>query len=186
MRPIYVCAFILFSIVLFALGFFITRRLGPPPRVPEPIVRADASSAKDATYEIEGERITLQGGVFEAAAPDSAAVISTRYFGNESYGDLNGDGTEDVAFILTRQTGASGTFYYLTAALKTPSGYQGLSAILLGDRIAPQQTEIRGGMAVANFAVRAEGEPMTTPPSVGVSTYAKVAEGKLVVVPAPR
>ena len=123
------------------------------------------------------------GGVSEVPiAPDAATNITTKYFGNEATGDLNGDGLPDVAFILTQNSGGSGTFYYVVVALKTVDGYQGTNAVLLGDRVAPQTTEIQSGQLVVNYADRKAGEPMTTQPSVGMSTYLTVQGNTLVEV----
>jgi hypothetical protein len=139
---------------------------------------------KDISYDIEGRVITLTNGVSEIeAAPGSAARIITRYFGNESTGDVNNDGTPDVGFLLTQSRGGSGTFYYVVVALKTQDGYVGTNAVLLGDRIAPQSTEIRNGSLIVNYADRRPGEPFTTPPSVGISKVLKVVDGKLSTVP---
>lgn len=136
---------------------------------------------KNVTYVIEGQSVTLTGGRAETvAAPGSASKTATQYFGNETTGDLNNDGMPDVAFLLTQDAGGSGTFYYVVVALKTSDGYQGTNAILLGDRIAPQTTEIREGQLIVNYADRKPDEPMTTQPSVGVSKYLKV-EGTLLV-----
>ena len=135
---------------------------------------------KDARYVIENKQVTLVNGVnVVEAAPGSASKVTTRYFGNEAKGDFNGDGKEDVAFLLTQDTGGSGTFYYVVAAIATASGYQGTNAIILGDRIAPQTTEFRDGKIIVNFADRLPSEPMTAKPSVGVSKYYKVVDGQL-------
>ena len=136
---------------------------------------------KNATYVIEGQPTTLVNGSSTVeSAPGSASQTVTQYFGNEATGDLNGDGVPDVAFILTQSGGGSGTFYYVVAALKTATGYQGTNAVLLGDRISPQTTEINNGQIVVNYADRAAGEPMTTQPSVGVSKYLTVTGTTLV------
>lgn len=136
---------------------------------------------KDASYEVAGQVVTLVNGVSEVeAAPGSAATITTRYFGNEASGDLNGDGASDVGFVLTQSTGGSGTFYYAVAALRTNSGFAGTNAVLLGDRVAPQTTEIRDGVLIVNYVDRNPGEPMTAQPSVGVSKYLHVVDGRLV------
>lgn len=139
---------------------------------------------KDATYMIEGKDVTLINGRAEAAQfPEGASQTVTQYADNNASGDLNGDGTPDIAFLLTQQGGGSGTFYYVVVAVKTPQGYQGTNAILLGDRIAPQTTEIHNGELVVNYAVRKEGEPMTASPSVGVSKYLKIKGMTLVESP---
>lgn len=135
---------------------------------------------KNGTYVIEGQRVTLKDGVAETeAAPGSASKIVTKYFGNELKTDLDGDGREDVAFIVTQTTSGSGTFYYAVAARNTKKGYVGSDGYLLGDRIAPQPTHLsihvrHKYVVVFNYAERAAGEPMSTQPSVGKSTYLKL------------
>lgn len=127
---------------------------------------AGNSDYKAATFLIEGERVAIDGTV-------------TRYFGNEVRADLNGDGVEDVAFIITRSLGGTGTFYYAVAAVKTSAGYVGSDGYFLGDRIAPQSTSMSANprhkqVVVFNYADRAAGEPMVTTPSVGKSVYLKL------------
>ena len=69
-------------------------------------------SYKDIAYTIAGERILLLDGVAETeSAPGSASKITTRYFGNVAEGDLNGDGISDIAFLITQETGGSGTYF---------------------------------------------------------------------------
>ena len=149
------------------------------------VVNTPNSSFKDATYTIEGQSVPLVNGEYAtSSAPGSASQTITKYFGNDATGDLNGDGIPDVGFILTQSSGGSGTFYYAVAALKSGSGYIGTNAILLGDRIAPQTTEIKDGVLIANYADRAPSDPMTTAPSVGVSKLLLVKNGMLVEVPA--
>lgn len=117
-----------------------------------------ARDPKGAEYIIQGERVRLSGNV--------------RYFGNDLKTDLDGDGVEDVVFLITQEPGGSGTFYYVVAALNTKRGYVGSEALMLGDRIAPQTIEKgRGKIVVVNYADRALGEPFTTPPSVGKSIW---------------
>lgn len=137
---------------------------------------------KNVAYLIEGKPVTLVNGVSVVeAAPNSDSTITTTYFGNLAKGDLNGDTIPDLAFLLTQTTGGSGTFYYVVAAIQQPGGgYVGTNAVLLGDRIAPQTTEITNGELVVNYADRGANEPMTTPPSVGVSKYLKIQNGSLV------
>lgn len=139
-----------------------------------------AATHQNATYSIDGQKVKLVDGVSEVeAAPGSASKIVTRYFGNELKTDLDGDGREDIAFILTQEHGGSGTFFYAVAALNTENGYVGSDAYPLGDRIAPQTTNVspnpsHKNVVVFNYADRKPGEPMTTRPSVGTSVYLKI------------
>ena len=135
---------------------------------------------KSAEYVIEGERIKLSNGFAEAQTPPgSASRTVTRYFGNELKTDVNGDGREDVVFLLTQQRGGSGTFFYAVAALNTQAGYVGSDGYLLGDRIAPQSTvespnPRHVNVIVVNYADRRPNEPVTAPPTVNKSVYLKM------------
>ncbi len=122
-------------------------------------------SYKDIEYMIEGKKITLSG--------------EFSYFGNELVTDLNGDARNDVVFLIRQNSGGSGTFYYVVSALQTNNRYLGSDGFLLGDRIAPQTTELSKNpkhktVIVVNFADRGVGEPMTTKPSLGKSVYLKL------------
>ncbi len=124
-----------------------------------------AENYQDAGYLINGERVTIGG--------------ETQYFGNELVTDVDADGRDDVVFLLTHNPEGSGTFYYVVAALHTEDGYLGSDGYLLGDRIAPQTTELsqnprHRNVIVVNYADRAPGEPMTTRPSMGKSVYLKL------------
>lgn len=147
-------------------------------RMREPVVAV--SDHKNVAYFIEGERVQLKNGMAESdTAPGSASRITTRYFGNELKVDLNGDGREDVVFLLAQERGGSGTFFYAVAALNTKEGYRGSDGYFLGDRIAPQSTVVsqnprQKGVVVVNYADRKPGEPMTARPSVGKSAYLKL------------
>lgn len=130
-----------------------------------------AEDYKNATFMIDGVSVGL-------------GAEGTAYFGNEAKGDLNDDGIPDVAFILTQNGGGSGTFFYTVAAFQNAAGrYIGTNGILLGDRIAPQSTEIRNGILIVNYADRKPDEPMAATPSIGVSTYIYFDGTQLVAVP---
>ena len=155
--------------------------------LPNPAVEAQhQSNHKNATYQIEGQAVTLVDGLSEMDfAPGSAGKLVTRYFGNEAIADLNGDGYDDVAFLLTQNSGGSGTFFYVVVALQSGSAYLGTNAVMLGDRIAPQTTGIENGVVIVNYADRNPGEPFSIQPSLGVSKYLKVVETTLVETSGP-
>src|SRR3989344_173433 len=150
---------ILFKIIVITVG--IAALFALSPSVSKNKQNIAAADPKNAEYMIEGERVKLKNGITEtAAAPDSASKVVTRYFGNEFVLDLNDDGREDTVFLLTQETGGTGTFYYVVAALNTERGYIGSEALLLGDRVAPQTTKRRRGkMVIVNYADRALTEP---------------------------
>ncbi len=138
------------------------------------------SDYTNATYEIEGMHITLKKGYSQMEDPETQTAVETKYFGNHVEGDFNGDGFADVVILLTQNPGGSGTFYYAALALGRADGsYSGANAVYLGDRIAPQTTEYRNGQIIVNYAERKQDDAMTAEPSVAVSRYFKVVNGKL-------
>lgn len=150
-------------------------------KVESPVVgEPRAADYKDVELIIEGQSIKLQDGYAEVeTAPGSASKTVIRYFGNELKTDLNSDGREDVAFIVTAETGGSGVFYYAVAAIAVDDGYRGTDGYFLGDRILPQSTDMSQNprheqVVVFNYMDRLEGEPMTTVPATGKSTYLKL------------
>lgn len=162
--PILVALIVLFLIGAIAIGY--SYKLKTESKKLE----ETTLNYKNCTYIIEGINVTLKNGYSEEKiTPSSASKIITQYFGNEVSNDLNGDGLSDVAFILTQNTGGSGTFYYIAVALGNNNGCKGTNAILLGDRIAPQNIEIQDGKIIVNYADRKIDEAMTIQPSIGIT-----------------
>ena len=141
-----------------------------------------AVSYKDATYKIDDQPVTLKGGLSETTIEGSLSSVRTMYFGNEARGDVNGDGKEDVAFLITQNGGGTGTFYFLAVALGNEGGYRGINTVFIGDRIAPQNTEIKNGVITVNYADRLPSEAMVSEPTIGVSRYFKVQNDNLVEI----
>jgi hypothetical protein len=162
-----------------------SRETTPNPRAApaEPL----AADPLDATYWIDGSEIPLSKGHFEMpAAPGSAAMVTATVFDTPAYGDLDGSGDIDAAVILVYQTGGSGTFYYIAAAINGVDGYRGTNAMLLGDRVIPQTVRIQNRVIIADFADRRPGEPMAATPTIDVTRYAYLDGDSLVAVPADR
>ncbi len=135
---------------------------------------------KNATYTIENLLYPLKNGVLEQeAAPGSASKIITRIFGEPALGDLDSDGKEDSAVMLTQDSGGSGTFFYVSSALNTNTGARGTNSLLLGDRIAPQNISIKDGVIEVNYAERRPGESFAIQPSLGVTKRFKLDRGNL-------
>ena len=122
----------------------------------------------NATYIIDGKPVTLVNG---KSSRTDAGSGSTTIFGQPVSGDFSGDGTADAAVILVQDAGGNGTFFYVAGAVNTGNVAKGTNAVLLGDRIAPQNVEVKNGQIIANYADRNPGEPMTVSPSMNVSMY---------------
>ena len=167
---------IIFAIIIIAGVLFIKKYSYAPvlSQVPQDVF-------KNASFEIDGKLVQLEDGVAETEIyPGSASKLVTRYFGNVATGDLNFDGVDDTAFLVTQEGGGSGIFYYVVVNYSIADGHKTTNAFLIGDRIAPQSTNIIANELHVNFAERYPGEPMTAQPSVGATLLLKVTpEGVL-------
>ena len=161
-------------VVVVGIAFFAWKHTATPTT--QPSQDQTAFDGKNATFTIASSSVTLANGVSQVPIANSSATVTTRYFGNEATGDLNGDGLPDTAFLITQDIGGSGLFYYAVVALKTKEDYQTTNAVLIGDRIAPQSTYIptNSQELQVNYADRNPGEPMTTKPSAGKTLLLKV------------
>ncbi len=161
-KILYTCIAVVFIVVVIVFV----------PKMKASFVPHVFSSYKTAEYLIDGKPVVL-------------GTNGTQYFGDEVFGDINGDGTPDVAFLFTDEPGGSGTFYYVAAALAATSslgttGYVGTNAVLIGDRIAPQMTYMEDNGVLVSYAERLDSEPMTTPPHIAISSFYQLQEGSLV------
>lgn len=167
--------YILIGLLVLVGAFFAFNNYIYNEKQADPAIKEVVTDPKNGTYVVAGEAVTLKNGVSETPIENSSAKVVTRYFGNELKTDLNGDGREDIFFLLTQETGGSGTFYYGVGAIDTDSGYVGTEAVFIGDRIAPQTTNKgEGSIVVVNYAVRKAGEDFSVSPSVGKSIWLKL------------
>lgn len=169
-----------FSLVSVALVLFAQRYMEPKSvleqqQVESAVLDVVAEDPRFATYQIDGKKITLTDGLHEEeAAPGSASVVRTQVFGEMLFGDVNTDGKSDAVFFLVQETGGTGVFYYMVAALGVEGGFRGTNAVFLGDRIAPQNIRIKNGVVAANYTTRPEGASFAERASVGRTLYAMV------------
>ncbi|MDD3284739.1 MAG: Gmad2 immunoglobulin-like domain-containing protein [Patescibacteria group bacterium] len=124
------------------------------------------SDSKNATYYINGEYIILKDGNFEGNIPNSKSKMIVSILGDVVFGDLNSDGIDDSAFIVTQKMGGSGIFYYVVSAIKNANNYIGTNGVFLGDRINTKSISIKDGFVVLNYFDRKDKEDFSVEPSV--------------------
>lgn len=113
-------------------------------------------------YIIDGQTILLENGYSEVEqVPGSASKLITQINGDPVYKDINSDGIDDIALVLTQQGGGSGTFFYLVLIVGEEIKVQ-----LAGDRILIEDI-IMGDNFIELLALDREiDEPMTAVPTV--------------------
>lgn len=103
--------------------------------------------------------------------------IVKQYFGNEVRGDLNADGREDVAFIITRKDDDRGILYYLTSAISSTTGNFGTNLVFLGNNTEPRSIGISDGSIDIEYFDRSMKKSTTTK-----YLHAKIVEGELKLI----
>ncbi len=151
-----------------------------------PVLGGVAGLNKDplnTTYLIEGSQVALRDGRYEGAVvPDSATRPRTQVSGVPTYGNLDGDGDEDAALLLTHDPGGSGTFSYIAAALNENGHYLGTNALLVGDRIIPIELEIKNSSIRFRYLDRGSKEPMSAESTLDRSVSISLKNDRLVAL----
>ncbi len=166
-----------FAIVIVFIGIIIWLYTLAPEKTVAPdsdnVAIQEVQDYKNTSYVIDGEQVTLKNGFAEVeVAPGSASKKVTRYWGGDFHKDLNADGRQDVVFMVTQDSGGSGLFYYVVAAINYPEGYRGSASFFLGDRIAPKNIELGDEATIlVNFAERNPGESFAVAPSSARSIW---------------
>lgn len=88
------------------------------------------------------------------AAPGSAAKIITRMVEGPVFGDLNGNGHKEAALLLSQETGGSGTFFYVAAAIAKDGRLRCTNAVSIVDQVDPQTICVGDGVIVARYKDR--------------------------------
>ena len=142
-----------------------------------------AADPLNATYTIEDRTLPLTDGLYNAAAaPGSATRVMAEVFGRPLFVDLDQDGDEDAVVVILYDSGGSGTFYYIAAAINQNGSYSGTPGYLLGDRIIAQAVEYSNGVLTAHYLDRRPGEPMSAQPTVRTELLLRLTGGKLIPV----
>ena len=131
------------------------------------------------TYQVEaapdGTAPLVDGRYEVEAAPGSAAKVMIERTGYGAFGDLNGDGAEDAAIVLTTDSGGSGTFYELAAVVDQDGEYVNVATALLGDRVLINDLAIEDGVILVDMMVQGPDDPMCCPTQRTLRSY--VLEG---------
>jgi len=135
----------------------------------------------NATYSgIYDEPVTLTDGVYEgepfveggAARPTVTLVPMT------AFGDLNGDGVDDAAVLLSENSGGSGVFTYLAAVVNDNGQPVNAGTVMLGDRVQIKSMVIENEQIEIEMITQGPNDPMCCATLKVRQTYA-LQDGQL-------
>ncbi len=186
------CAFskIWVSIILifiFAGGILAWQYFGAPEKeIKEEVdTQLTLKELKNAEYFIVeyDERIQLQNGYyFKPWQPNSATGLEVQIYNSKvAFGDLNNDGKEDAALVLTASGGGSGSFRSLVVMLNEEGKPLYLTEESLGDRVVVNSINIESGIIILNMIVHAPGDGLCCPSLEKIFKY-RLSENQLLKI----
>lgn len=161
-----ILALLLLAVISFTAWHLFRDDTDPETKVPLDtfIGHPDPSSA---TFYFEDGPVKLNGGRAKSEiSADSPIEMETLLTDRSAFRDLNGDGKEDAAVILTQTGTGAGIFTYVAAFLSGPVNHRGSNAIFLGDRIDIREISIQGNKIKVSFMARSADESLAAEPTV--------------------
>lgn len=127
----------------------------------------------NASYPYGDVTISLVDGQYQQKpSPDSATyIVNVSLTGPIAYGDLDGDGVEDAALVLTDEPGGSGTFVSLAAARNVDGEAEGVATTPLGDRVKVEALAIADGIITVELVTHGPSDPMCCPTQAATWRY---------------
>jgi uncharacterized protein len=122
--------------------------------------------------------ITFTRGHYRKGSPQEDDFIDATVE-KRAFGDLNGDSVEDAAIIISYNTGGSGSFVSLCAAIGTSGKPLITDPILLGDRVGIKSVRIQSRKVVLDIIKHKPNDPSCCP-TVPVTLSYSVQNGRLV------
>jgi len=106
----------------------------------------------NGNYSLDGSTvIKLENGIFEKGTIKNFDYMRIDFEGF-SLGDINGDGEEDAAVILSENGGGSGFFYSLITLISNKDNFlQEGTPVSLGDRILLNSINIKKGIIIIDM-----------------------------------
>ncbi|MFN2297321.1 MAG: Gmad2 immunoglobulin-like domain-containing protein [Anaerolineales bacterium] len=137
---------------------------------------------KNGTYLLPqaGETVTLVDGRYDRAE-SMEDLLHVELRDPIAFGDLDGDGAEDAAFLLSENMGGTGFFVSLLAIRNDGGNPVQAASEFIEDRPQINGLTIMGGRIAADLVIHGHQDPMCCPTLPAVATY-RLAVNKLVLI----
>lgn len=140
--------------------------LPPSPATPT-TVSEEVREIRNATYQL-GAADTLQGvqlteGTFEQGTPGSDDFISAKMTDFVALGDLDGDGTEEAAALVSENYGGTGVFVFLAVYSQVDQTWTFQTSTMVDDRPQLNALSIANREIYLDAVIHAIDEPMCCP-----------------------
>ncbi|HLO14309.1 MAG TPA: hypothetical protein VK206_05740 [Anaerolineales bacterium] len=173
-------------IVLLAILFTGCRPATPPPSAldltqsaPGPVTEStplpatpttapdEVKQLRNAQYQLGAtdslQVVQLKDGKFERGTPGGTDYVSVALTDFAAVGDLNGDGTDEVAALVSENYGGSGVFVFLAVYANVNGALTFQASTLVDDRPQLNALSIENGEIFVDAVIHGPGEPMCCP-----------------------
>jgi len=123
------------------------------------------NSAYSGFQDIAGT-VELNAGHWEGEPPQpgSASVPRVDFLGDiVARGDLDGDGTDEAAVVLTTNFGGTGVFHYVAIVDQAGEENRNVATQMIGDRVQLRDMRIEEGYVVLDLVRAGPGDPSCCP-----------------------
>jgi hypothetical protein len=140
------------------------------------VVAQNPADPANAGYYIDGILYTLVNGALEQQIDKSSDVLNKfKLLDFKASGDINADGTDDIAVVLINDAGGSGTFYYIGILTSGPTPIVENTSFL-GDRIEVKGIEFVGNKFEVTYLDRDVETSFANPPTIEIVGIAEIDE----------
>ena len=117
------------------------------------------------------QTIQLSGGSYVGGDVDGG-ILAAGLLPQAAFGDLNGDGMDDAALLLSENMGESGVFVSLIVMLNSGDGFSQAGSEKVDDRPLINSVSIENGRIVLDAVIHAVDDSMAEPTMKVIEEYA--------------
>lgn len=141
---------------------------GSPPSLATPTtISNEAEEIRNAQYQLGAtdtlQAVQLTDGKFEQGTPGSDNFMSILVTDFVALGDLNGDGANEAAALISENYGGTGVFVFLTVFAKVNETWTFQASTMVDDRPVLQALSIANNEIFLDAVIHGPDEPMCCP-----------------------
>ena len=147
----------------------VTEATAAPPAtsVPADATPSFADRVRNAQYSLgildSRQVVQLANGMYESGTPGGADFISVRVLDFAAGGDLNGDGRDEVAALVSENYGGTGVFVFRVVYADADGTLTYQNSVIVDDRPQVNAMSIENGEVFLDVVVHGTDEPMCCP-----------------------
>jgi hypothetical protein len=133
----------------------------------KPTIAPEALKVRNAQYQLGAtdslQVVKLSNGKYEKGTPGGTDFVSVQMTDFAAVGDLNGDGTNEVAVLISENYGGTGVFVFLAVYSNVNGTLTFQTSTMVDDRPQLNALSIENGEIFLDAVIHGPDEPMCCP-----------------------